>query len=492
MSKVSSVIASTFGVRPPADFSWDGLFASNLFETPAAAVTVIVDGMSDLDLGASASFPLTHGTVDFQSGVQSVVSGHTDSGHPSVAAVVADATGAIATTVSVSADAEAARAAGYEGAASHLVSRHGGRYVDEAANTAAFTFPDFSVEFLGTAASFDMTSWTVTYDGVKFPVEATAFFQELQTMAVASDKLAGAASPAVATFTVTTFAGLAQKHGADSAVGVAAKKAVAATVAHIKAATTTAFGANALVLAVALETVADTQSKGGNWFANDAQPGFDIVAHVNAYKNKKTGRRSRRSVEDATFAARGGFGVTPNGTKADSEVECVGYKCSCYKVYAPLSNFHGRPWVTSIKAEAGVDSKQGCLSSKNSTTGASTPCYLDASDPEKTEVKCDEICSHQKKWCPCNTTGFTADFLYPMHLEKHECTECALGYKLSQKGCYLETPQRSASVQIGFWTGLSGVAALSGSWYALHTMTNPMFASLDQGDGIPGLKLKGT
>lgn len=490
MNMVPSVIASAFGVRPPVDYSWNGLFAGNLFERPSAAVTVIVDGMENLDIDASASYPLTHGAVSLRTGVESVVTGHAEAGHPSVAGVIADATGAVTTALSVSADADATRAAGYEGAASHLVSRHGGRYVDEATNAAPIVFPDFSVAFLGSSASFDMTSWTVTYDGVEFPAEATAFFQELQTMAVAADSLDAAAAPAVVTFTVTTYAGLAQKHGVDSAVGGAAAKAVKATIAHINAAATNAFGKDALVLAVAMETSAEARTNEGDWFANEEEEGFDIVAHVKQYHTQKRGRRQhqRRDVEARSFMSRGTFELGEgNNNTYDPQSECVGYDCACFKAFAPASTFHGREWITSQKTVPGQ--KQGCLAEKNAA-GAATPCLLNASDSTSV-IKCDEVCAHERKYCPCNATDFDKTFLYPMHLEKHICKKCALGYTLSQKGCYLTEVGRTASVQIGFWTGLAGVAALSGSWFALHTMTYPMFASLDVGDGIGLDKIKG-
>jgi hypothetical protein len=339
-----------------------------------------------------------------------------------------------------------------------------------------------------------LNAWTVTYDGVEFPVDATSFFQELQTMAFAADaSLTADSAPAVATFTITSYAGLAQQHGANSVIGAAAAKAVKATIAHINAAASNAFGNNALVLVVGMETTTEIRVNEGDWFAGNEQEGdFDIVNHVKEYHQKKRGRRqhSRRQVEENNFLARGGFnlGRELGNNTFDPQSACIGYDCSCFKAFAPASNFHGREWVTSQKSTPGQ--KQGCLSEKNQTTGDATPCWLNASD-SSTKLDCDKICAHERKYCPCNTTAFDPSFLYPMHLEKHICKNCALGYTLSQQGCYVTSVGRTSSVQIAFWTGLAGVAALSGSWFALHSMTYPMFASLDLGDGIGMDKIKG-
>merc|ERR1712086_841207 len=59
ITAVPGVAASALGVKPPTDFTWDGLYADSVFDRPLAAVTVIVDGLESLE-SAGPSYSLYH------------------------------------------------------------------------------------------------------------------------------------------------------------------------------------------------------------------------------------------------------------------------------------------------------------------------------------------------------------------------------------------------------------------------------------------------
>jgi hypothetical protein len=486
---VASVAAAALGVAPPSEFAWDGLYAGSVFDRPLAAVTFIVDGMDELSNTEAPTYPLFHdAAMSAKKGVAAVVTGHTAPGFPALASIVSEASGRASVCVSVSADSTAAIAAGHRdlatSAVEHTVYRHGGSFVDSAVNDSPISMKDFSVEFLE-GASFDQNTWTVSYAGVAFPESATNFFQELQTMVNVANALkstkATDTSPAVLTFTVSSYAELAKRNNAD--VARAGKLAVEAVIKTITSVVDAAYDNRAVVLAVTLKSKAVAAKVAAKGTASGhplVDGGFDMVQHMEEYK------RSRRA---AGIAASKVDPLAGNGTGIP---ECTNYRCMCYKAFAPGAvsspggkSLDGEVWAAASVIDGG--DVAGCLSNKED--GAARTCIIAGADDKKNEVQCSTICVHSRSFCPCMDPTFDPSYLYPLPLKTERCEGCAIGYKLRAGVCYLEETQTSSSINIALWTGLMAVGGIAGTWYALHTIGAPMFAALG-GGGMTDAKFK--
>lgn len=488
ITAVPGVAASALGVKPPTDFTWDGLYAGSVFDRPLAAVTVIVDGLESLE-SAGPSYSLYHSApITTKKGVSAVVTGHTAPGFPALASLVSEASGKASVCVSVSADSNAAIAAGHRdlatSAVEHTVYRHGGVFVDSAVNDSPIAVKDFSVDFLK-GAVFDSSSWTVTYAGVAFPELATNFFQELQTMVDVANALkstkATDSSPAVLTFTIASYRTLVERSSPE--VARAGKLAVEAVVQQLTEIINEAYDQRAVILAVAFKADAVVAKK------RTTSGGFSMVEHMEAHKRKRRDNGYRGGVGAAAFPDES---VAGNGTGVP---ECVEYKCACFKVYAPTgtsvsaagvkgNSFDGEAWASAPSVETG--DVAGCLSNIDPSTKAKRTCQVN--DPETgesgEETVCSTICVHSKSFCPCMDPKFDPAYLYPVSLKTNKCTRCSLGYKMDGDGvCYLEETQASSSVNIALWVGLMATGGIAGIWYALHMIGAPMFAALGGGGG---------
>jgi len=211
-SDVTGVLSNAMGFQTA--MSWNGLYSGNVFSRPAAALSIFFDGYADALPMDGASFPI--------SGVSSLNEILSPQGTGSVASVVSESTGQDSFTLSMSADHHfAAEGSSRDVGASHDLSVSyvpaqgfvgaGKTFVAEAELNALF-----AQNVLGSDVVFDAGSkaFTVTVNGQAITVPLTNsatlnLFAELHAMvAVLTQTVASARTPAVFTFTVSTLRGV--------------------------------------------------------------------------------------------------------------------------------------------------------------------------------------------------------------------------------------------------------------------------------------------
>eukprot|EP00039_Didymoeca_costata_P032302 m.37276 g.37276 ORF g.37276 m.37276 type:complete len:507 (+) comp9291_c0_seq1:26-1546(+) len=457
-STVPGIGASVLGVQAPQEFFWRGLYPkSSLFENPEAIATIIVDGAESLPAKSKITYDVKHETSTSIEGVRTLVSGF-KSDHSALTDLVSDAFGETS-NVCVSGNSEFASVASFRdirsGVKEHTITVNGKGYVDHAINTESIKLPTVA------------TNEKKVFMGVEFVGSDLDLFAELDAMvAAAKIKMDG---PTVFTFIVSKYSAIVNKYGENSQQSQAALKAISETAMSIASILDESFSGNALVMSVGLKNAPQVE-----------QPAVERPFKMKEYVESRHPviRRNAKLLRAANDS------MANRSSLALSVSNCQDYTCACFKAYAGIANnmtdsenIDGRAWAP--VSNAATDVKQGCLV-ENTTLGA---CKINGS-----EVKCNTICANDKVFCPCESELFDPSYLYPVQLAGlFKCQACNPGFLLKDGACYLESGF-TATFNIALWTGLAGVAALAGIWYALHTIGAPIYSSFGGEEAIGAKK----
>jgi hypothetical protein len=475
---VSNVAAASLGVTPTDSFSWDGLYAGNLFARPTATATIIVDGIGKIDVADGAlSFELNDVSLTTKEAVRSIATGAASVGAPALASVVSDAYGHDSVAYSVSASMDLARISGHRdldtSTREHIIYSQSGKFVDESTNAEPLQLAPFSAAFLGDSATYDAATGVIHVKGINFGAEHLGFFEELHAMLATLDAVqADSASPAVFSFTVSAYAALLEAVGGEtSPEGMVASGVLANVVEKLAATMDKKFDGHALVTAVAVETrLEDTEVVVLPTGFKYTKGQFSMAAYASHHEKRGRSRRSETksvySTNDPSFN---------NKTNTSNPVQqCAQYSCSCWKPFAPgLVAPDNKTW----------DPATGCL-----PTGVCE--YTPPGSKNTSEIDCGSVCvTNTQEWCNCSSPDFDASYLYPAALQRYECKSCNAGYTCEYGHCYLDTTFTSV-FNAGLWLGLAGFAGFIGVWVSLHSIGAPKLGALGDGDEMNTKKLE--
>eukprot|EP00036_Acanthoecidae_sp_10tr_P007600 CAMPEP_0182924552 /NCGR_PEP_ID=MMETSP0105_2-20130417/6598_1 /TAXON_ID=81532 ORGANISM="Acanthoeca-like sp., Strain 10tr" /NCGR_SAMPLE_ID=MMETSP0105_2 /ASSEMBLY_ACC=CAM_ASM_000205 /LENGTH=555 /DNA_ID=CAMNT_0025062343 /DNA_START=63 /DNA_END=1730 /DNA_ORIENTATION=- len=502
MREYSGMLATILGLSSPTAYNWNGLLPAGLFNRPRTVASIVVEGPTvDFTSDAVASFPLTFGPAETNTNdaLRTLMGGQVEDPTAAVPSLLAEVFGTRATIVSVSADGEAAKLSGlhFGSATMHTVSKTAAGYVDNAANTDAFTIPaeiDWSL-FDGVTV---VDATTVKVGAVSFSGTDLELFGELAAMLEVARGLKNHADshPSVLTFTVTTFAQLAAREGASSPVTKAAKQVVATAARALAKSLAVAYGEKAVVVGVSL----------GATVTRDAP---DAVTVMRLRRDSVDVQLDPENVSNSTLAESvplAAYAEYPEHFTVDS---CARYKCSCFAVYTAYQA------LESYKATCGTRC-YNFSSYNNASFNAEASQNTAAGCIEITGGEADkpgQLCAWDQAACDCSNEAFFEEvnglsginFLYPgkkLRLINATlvngtepitaktslryavgrapnrrmstdpiCTRCAYGFQLSNGLCY-EAGTQTAAGQAAFWIWLTGIAALVGVWYVLHQISD--------------------